>query len=331
MKQQNHPGRLLLLFLFTLTAGCMQINTRIRLNKDGSATITEKITFSRRLLDLAQKDKEIALLPLLSKARFMERATHMGKGTRLLRHTTRTVGKNNRQATAVYRIPDLADFTYVSPFILHADYAGQKSLKVEMTIVKKGSYMGDFPGEICLTFLPASESNLSRTSEEEKNKTPRATPGEIQAYRNMIPVFSDILKGFQFRMTFECYAPIKTGFVWRGFAAEGHRKTMDLIHVTHKDLDISGSRFIENEEVMLNFLRWNIQPDKIRSYFRGWQHNTTLPILADQSGAIWFRPSKPLFDKYLKGVTLEFKNGKRPASFDEVGYKDPTNEPEDTP
>ena len=143
------------------------------------------------------------------------------------------------------------------------------------------------------------------------------------------PVFGrsvDMLKGMKFTFTFESYAPIRTSFPWRGFALEGKNRQYSLIDISDKDLDTAGSPFLENEEVMLDLLQWKIDTDTLRENLKGWQFNSTLPILAEQGGAVWFKPSRPLYDKYIKGVELEIKGKKGTASFEEVGYRE-ENEP----
>ena len=42
--------------LLLLAAGCLQIETHMKLHEDGSATITERLQFSKNLLDLSAKD-----------------------------------------------------------------------------------------------------------------------------------------------------------------------------------------------------------------------------------------------------------------------------------
>ena len=47
---------LMILVLAAAGAGCLQIETRVKLNPDGSATVTERVLFTRRLLDLSNKE-----------------------------------------------------------------------------------------------------------------------------------------------------------------------------------------------------------------------------------------------------------------------------------
>ena len=74
----HRPGRWLTAFAL-LVAGCVELDTHVRLEQDGSATITEKLVFSRRLLDLdTGKNGGLRLEDLLSKAA-VERRIPLGR------------------------------------------------------------------------------------------------------------------------------------------------------------------------------------------------------------------------------------------------------------
>ena len=315
----------ILIFIVTLillATGCMQIHTHIKLNKDGSARITEKVLFSKTLLDLARKDKDIDLASLLEKQAFLDRMKHMGKGISLKEHSIRKADKGAREAVAVFTIPDFADFRYVSPFILHKNYKQETVIKVEISPVRKASYMGENPGEISIQFIPVTTQQKAAEQTDGKKKPATMTPFEQQIFRQLKPVFRDMLKGMKFKLSFESYTTIRTSFPWRGFAMEGKNKHYDLIDISDEDLDTSGSPFLENEEVMLDLLQWKIDTDTLANSLKGWQYNTTLPILAEQGGAVWFKPSRPLFDKYIKGVKLEIRGKAQTVTFEQVGYKE---------
>ena len=67
MKKTGLNG-LAALLLGSLFTGCLQIETHIQLHKDGNATVTERVHFSQRLMDLAKKaGPKSTLEPLLQK------------------------------------------------------------------------------------------------------------------------------------------------------------------------------------------------------------------------------------------------------------------------
>src|SRR5204862_4295838 len=95
-----------------------------KLNEDGSATVTEKLRFSRRLLDLSGpegSEKDIA--SLLKKEAAQERAKHLGKSAVLVSHELKDVEGGARESIAVYKLDDLNELHYVSPFAAYKDYA----------------------------------------------------------------------------------------------------------------------------------------------------------------------------------------------------------------
>ncbi len=97
-------------------AACMQLDTHVKLHEDGSATVTEKLRFSRRLLDLSGKEgSEQDLAGLLAKEAALERVKGMGKGAVLVSHEVKDVEGGAREAVAVYKIDDLNELIYVSP------------------------------------------------------------------------------------------------------------------------------------------------------------------------------------------------------------------------
>jgi len=59
----------------------------------------------------------------------------------------------------------------------------------------------------------------------------------------------------------------------------------------------------------------------------------TLPVYHPTNvPEIYFNPSKELFDRYYVGKTLDFgerNGGKKPAKFDEIGYKPTRQKPAD--
>ncbi|MFO7899065.1 MAG: hypothetical protein R6V58_08395, partial [Planctomycetota bacterium] len=133
--------------LSLLAAGCLQIETHVKLHEDGSATITERVQFSGRLLEAQDKgDPKRDLADLLEKKTIEERVKHMGKGAKLVSHEIRDAARGARECVSVVRIPDIADFQYVSPFFGKKDYGGQKKLVCKVYPLYKSSWTGTRAG-----------------------------------------------------------------------------------------------------------------------------------------------------------------------------------------
>jgi len=102
--------------------GCLQLETSIRLHEDGSATVTERIGFSRRLLDMTRNaSAALQLEPMLTREAALERMERMGKGIQLVRHEVREGENGARESLSVYKIGYLGDFVYPSPFMNSRD------------------------------------------------------------------------------------------------------------------------------------------------------------------------------------------------------------------
>ncbi|MFW6159393.1 MAG: hypothetical protein ACOC8E_08560, partial [Planctomycetota bacterium] len=116
-----------------------------------------------------------------------------------------------------------------------------------------------------------------------------------------------------------------------------HPHTCDLINFSSQNLDQGGSRFIENEEVMLALLRGDhkFSPhdrDEPRySHFlagnlRYRASNHALPMLnATRGASFMIKPSRPLFDKLLAGKRLHWgkkhKHRSSKPTFEEIGWQ----------
>jgi hypothetical protein len=122
-----------------------------------------------------------------------------------------------------------------------------------------------------------------------------------------------MLKDFQLRFTFEAFSPLMSGLGVRGTRAGA--TSIDLINFTDRNMDKWGGLLIENEEVMLDLVRWQLGSDDITSHVRDYANNLTLPVYAPLgSKHMWwtggtnvsFPTSRPLFEKYFKGKKLDF-------------------------
>jgi hypothetical protein len=157
---------------------------------------------------------------------------------------------------------------------------------------------------------------------------------DLQAFRELGPVFRDVLRDFQIRLTFESYAPVFFGYNPRGRSSRV--KSVDIINVTDRDLDAYGYNFFENEEVMVDLVRWELGSADVVNQVKDYGANSTLPVFSplgsnhmwwSGSGNIHFRTSKALFDKYFTGKKLDFAEWQAsppdkhvPADFKAHGY-----------
>lgn len=320
-------------------AGCMQLDTRVHVNEDGSATITEKLRFSRRLLDLGDAKGEggSEVASLLSKDAALERMKHMGDGMTLTSHEIKEVEGGARESIAVFQIPDLNNFKYVSPWLAYTDYPENNVIQAKLyPLYKSNPYANGKAGEMAISFKYLKNPKGEAPLPKDQPPPPGPSPSELQVYRELGPVFKDMLRDFKVRFTLEAYAPIlRSGLGVRGQSAGS--KEIDLINFTDRDLDNFGSSILDNEEVMLDLVRMDVGSEDICNNVKNFVSNTTLPVFMPHgSKHMWwtggseipFKPSKPLFDKHFAGKKLDYSEWQAQppekhvdAVFEKIGWK----------
>lgn len=312
------------LWIFTLT-GCLQLETLIQLHEDGSATITERIRLSRRLLD-AELGHTAGqnVLDCISREAASERSKLMGKGVTLVSHTVRDVEGAAKEAVAVFRISDVSDFRYVSPYLATPDYTNHTVLACQMFPVYESTWYGRRAGEMAVVFKPATSA---RRADQSTSGSPAPTPLDQQVHRDLRAVFADMLSDFHVRITFESYAPLRFRqyYTYRGMGARTRR--FDLIDFSDKDLEKYGYPFLLNEEIMLELLSGQFDGQNIRDHVAEHGSNITLPVYHPrETPEIYFKPSRQLFDRYFVGKMLTFGERAGPprvATFEEIGHREP--------
>jgi hypothetical protein len=300
--------------------GCLQIETTVKLHEDGSATITERVQFSMRLLEYRDaKRPKFRMAALLEKAAVDERMKHMGKDIQLVSHKVQDGERGSRESISVFKIPKITDFRYVSPFFGKTDYPAQKALVCRIQPLYSESWTGTLAGYMLMTLASASGPAKSPPYNP-------GTPADRQVARNLHPMFEDMLKDFQLKFVLECYAPVLVfrrrtgGGRDRGFRTLTHRA--HLIDISGENLGGGGQRFIANEEAMADVLQLFINGPHAKGN-TGFGATSQLFRFDNGSLAVMFRPSRYFFDKYYEGKELNFghsRRGKRKADFKRDGY-----------
>lgn len=320
--RQSCWGTLTLAVALALLAGCLQIETHVRLHEDGSATITERIRLSQRLLEAnTRSGGGPDILQSIGKEAALERMKAMGKGMELESHEVRQAEGGAKEAIAVYRIGDISNFRYVSPYLAALDYPKHSVLQCTLFPVYESTWYGRRAGQMAVIFKPASEQ---RGNPPEPGKSP--TPLDQQVLRDLRPVFADMLKDFHVRFTFESYAPLRFRQYYRYRGQGAGTKTYDLIDFSDRDLDKYGYDFLRNEEIMLELLGLRADGPNTVGHVAEHGSNSTVPVYHPRgTPEIYFNPSRALFDRLFQGKTLKFEErdgGARPADFNEIGYKE---------
>jgi hypothetical protein len=276
-------------------------------HEDGSATIAERVWFSKRLLDLGRNAPRKGNLDFLLTRKAVEtRMRHMGKGIRLIKHELRGEQDGSKESRATFRIANLADLQYMSPFPRDPRYPFRTRAQARLFVIRSGGHRGrQRAGNLGVRFAPVPNGRPKPPAKQRPKDAPRPpgpTPEELQILRELRPVFRDLMKGLKLRLTFESYAPIHTVIGWRNRRAR--TKEFDLIHFDAAEaMDAHDYPFLESEELMLDLLRGRLNSDEFERHLEGWATNHHLPILHDRV-TITFPPSRPLFKAYVEGVVL---------------------------
>ena len=314
----RRPLSAVLAAVLLLASGCLKIETTIVLNPDGSGKITERVNFSRKLLDLAENaGGDLKLEPLLSREAVSERMKQMGKGIRLVSHEVRDGAENSRESVAVYEIPNLADFTYICPFVLRDAQTQLPRLKTSIRPSMGNISSWTLPGRVCVEFQP----ELVGKSLAATNLPPRS-PVASQAFRDLRPVFQDLMEGLEIKVSFEAYAPVEAAFYGSGWRdAASRTRKVDLIDFApSRDLDAYGYPLLDNEEVVVDLLRGDLNSPWVANTVHEWAQNKTLSAL-HAGGEIYFKPSKEYYQKFFEGKTLQYpQRGSFPATWEEFGW-----------
>jgi len=309
--------------LLAATAGCLQLETLIRVHQDGSATITERLQFSERLLDMSRTaGPDLDVAPLLTKKAALERMKEMGAGMTLVSHEVRDAERGARESVTVFKIPDISNFQYVSPYLAVAKYPKHVVLKCTMFPVYTSTWYGRRAGQMAVTFKPATQE---RRSGKPAEPPPPPPPSEVQALRELEPLFRDLMEGLSIKITFEAYEPLRFRTYYRYRGQKALTTKYDLIDFTDDNLDKYGGKFLENEEIVLELMQIKPGGANVVSHTKGHAENESLPVYHPTgTPEIYFRPSRQLFDKHFAGKTLHFDKragGDKPAKFKEIGHK----------
>jgi hypothetical protein len=311
-------------------AGCLQIETHVKLHQDGSATITERLRLSKRLLDLSdQEGPAKGITARLSREATLERLKQMGKGMRLVSHTVRDAPKGARESIAVFEIPDINEFQYLCPYLALDKYPKHTLMKCKLFPIYKRAHGGwaRLPGQMGVSFYPATRERRRRR--EEPGPRP-PSPTELQVLRDLQPVLRDLMQDFRLTFTFESYAPLRFRPYYRFRGQSAGTKKYDLIDFSSENLDEHGFELLSNEEVMLELARLRMGGPNIGNAVEGHAGNVTVPVYHPHgTPEIYFNPSRHFFDKYFKGKTLHFyekEGGPRPARWKDIGHHEPPRE-----
>jgi len=285
--------------------GCVQIHLTVRLNEDGSGTVTERVELSRRLLEMEAADGP--LHQFLGEEAARARAAEMGESVRLLELREEPGSDGGKAIVAVYHAPQLDELRLVSPYLATPEYR-ERYFRLHLHPVysywRDRSFSRNRPGWVGVR--PGRFQWQSKLVE-----VPQASPAELQQLRDLLPVYRDMLRGFRLRMDLEFYDTLRAGGYgsWAGgdYRGSAHlgSTTFQLLDIhPHGQRDRSGRRLIDNDEVLIDMIRGDWNSDRIRHTVEEfWKHSGT-PVFRPQGrwSSVFVLPSKQLWMRWFDGL-----------------------------
>lgn len=280
-----------------LSAGCLQVEMTVQMHDDGGATITERLCFSQMVLELdAETPTAQKLARLLDRAAIEQRMREMGKGVSLVSHEVVTLADGARQSTAVYRIPEIDDLRLVNPYLASGD--PNRLMRLRFSPIHQRVHSFHKVGDLMLDVAPAEP----RQPTTQPQAIEQLTPQQAQMFRDLGPVAAEMMNDFFIRLRLIATKPVSLGHIRDH--AQGTR-TIDLISFAYSDMDAYGSRFLENEELMLSLIRMDFDAENIADHVQGSASNPTVPVFRCRkpyaSGRFRVQPTRHQFQKYFAG------------------------------
>ena len=280
---------------------CLQVDMTVQMHESGGATLTERVRFSKRLIELdvgTPKDRQ--LVRLLERRAVDARVKQMGVGAKVVSHKLATLQDGSRESIAVYSIPDIEALRLINPY-LH-DAAPGRMMRLRFDPIYKRVHSYHRVGHLMMYLVPAERPKRRPRPKDPPAPPPSPTPADLQKLRELQPVFADLMKGLHVRLRLIGTTPISLGAIRNRRSAS---KIIHLISFSDKDLDAHGRKWTDNEELMLSMLRFRMNAANIVGHSSGFPNNLTVPVFRGSrpyaSGRFRIRPTRALFTKYFHG------------------------------
>ena len=312
----NRLFSLISLIFFVAFTGCMEIESRIILQVDGSAIIKETVRIHKELLDFTDNEGKSLVMPYLEKSACEERAKLFGEGTVLTSHAIKNLNGGVKVLEAEYKIPDINNLYVINPYLGYTNYKEMGRAKLSFKPqFKSDAYSGAHAGEMGLVVVTEKPgAGQPRIQKGEPNlKMP--SPVILQKYRNLQPIFKDLMKEFKVTVSFQCYASLHTCFGLRNVSAKP--RSCELFSFSGADYDNTGGMLLDNDEIMHELLRQKFWDKNFARAVQDFPNNATVPVVSDSGSpyagyknsaavGMYFPPTKAMFDKYFVGKKLDY-------------------------
>ncbi len=201
----------LLSFVLTaclLSAGCIKIRLTVQLNEDGSGQVVEDIVFGEKIVDASKRLQGVPTIEeLTSDEQLKKRAVHMGKGVKVAGRKVEKQTDGSLRLMATYAFEDINDLRLAPvPF-----GPGWEDVHLAFKFDAVPNLNADY--HLAITFQTAKGKERGNVG---KPEMPPLSEREAQQIRQLLPVFKDMLEGFELRLNLEVYDSKKWASLTRG-------------------------------------------------------------------------------------------------------------------
>jgi hypothetical protein len=181
-----------------LLGGCIKIRLTVKLNEDGSGRLTEEVIFGEKLVNVTRRSKELPQIEWLSSNECVQlRLGNMGKGVSLVSKNVVPLPDGSICLTVVYAFQDIGELrTAAFPY-----GAGWERSCLTFSY-QAGATLGLSQS---LRIQPANPPDADAGGEDANNE--ELSEVETQKIRTLLPIFQDLLEGFELSLRVEVFDP----------------------------------------------------------------------------------------------------------------------------
>jgi len=197
-----------------LSCGCIKIRLTVQLNEDGTGQVVEDIVFGEKLVGAAKRLKNVpSIEELTSDEQLQKRVAHMGKGVKLTGKKIEKQTDGSVRLRATYAFADINELR-LAPIPFGPGWE-------DLQLAFKLQVVPNLEADHHLAILWQTPQGKER-GHSEKPALPPLSEREAQQIRQLLPVFKDMLEGFELKLRLEVYEEKQWASLTKGHQA-GYR------------------------------------------------------------------------------------------------------------
>lgn len=209
-----------------LSGGCVKIRLTVKLNEDGTGQVIEDLVFGDKLVDASKRLKGVPTIEeLTGDETIKKRVAQMGKGVTFVGKKVEKQSDGSVRMVVTYAFEDISEVRVASfPF-----GGGWEETKIRFTLRSHPDLSGDY--------------HLTVGFDRPKGPPPAPPPLtelEAQQIRQLLPVFKDMLQGFELKLRLEVYDPKQWASTQKGHLAKSRLGAaggqLTIFHLTDRHM-----------------------------------------------------------------------------------------------